>query len=73
MVKRTFIIPIFDTSLIASPIAKASAKLSYLANLHTAINSAKAKTIEIITTTIVVKIPLPKRVNNNHAMIAGTI
>ena len=70
-VARTFNIPTLDISPIASPIAKASPKLSYFAYLHIAINWANANTTTIMNMIMVVNIPLPNKKRNNADKIVG--
>ena len=70
-VMRRLPIPTLDMSPIASPIAKASPKLSVFANLHLAIKLAKANTMNKITPIIAINQSLRKRLKIK-VIIAGT-
>ena len=63
-------IPTLDMSPIASPTAKASLKLSVLANLHLAMKFAKANTISRIML-IMVKIQSLRKSPKTKMIIAG--
>ena len=65
-------IPTLDMSPIASPIAKASPKLSVFANLHLAIKFAKANTINKIIPIIVIN-QFWRKIPKTNVIITGTM